>query len=230
MAYVHSMGIMHRDLKLENLMLSVPGDITTGLKIIDFGLARMNGPFDEDDVCGTPMYVAPEVLGAPGPGGSRGAKAVTVAVDMWAIGVVMYMLLAGYPPFMAEPDSKLFSLIRRGKFTFPDSAFKNVSESGKDLIARLLEVNADARLTAEASTKHPWFGHMFNDALALEEAQTGLKRILARRRFKGAIDGVVAITRMRAILRAARAQYTEGADEEDAPGAEEAAPAAPAGK
>ena len=225
-AYLHDSNIIHRDLKLENLMLSHPGDITTGIKIVDFGLARIGGPFDEDDVCGTPMYVAPEVLGAPGPGGSRGAKAVTVAVDMWSIGVVMFMLLAGYPPFIAEPDSKLFSLIRRGKFVLAPSVFDTVTEEAKDLIRKLLVVHPDERIKASEALKHPWFACLNkNLTMSLKEAQKGLKKIMARRRFKGAVEGVVAVGRMRNILKAAQATAIEEEKAEAEAAAKAAAPA-----
>ena len=196
-------------------MLSHPGDITTGIKIVDFGLARIGGPFDEDDVCGTPMYVAPEVLGAPGPGGARGAKAVTVAVDMWSIGVVMFMLLAGYPPFIAEPDSKLFSLIRRGKYTLAPAVFDTVTEEAKDLIKKLLVVHPDERIKAREAAAHPWFASLNrNMTQNLASAQKGLKKIMARRRFKGAVEGVVAVGRMRNILKAA--QVAAKLEEEEA--------------
>ncbi len=208
LSYLHTQDIVHRDLKLENLMLSKPGNITAGVKIVDFGLARIHGPFDENDICGTPMYVAPEVLGTPGPNGTKGAKAVTIAVDMWAAGVILFMLLAGYAPFNAEPDSALFSLIRKGGFNFNDPAWNDVSKDAKELIKALLVVNPSARLTASAALRHAWFGATFSEPHPLAKAQEGLRTIMAKRRFKGAVGSVMAVSRMqrRATLAAARMQ------------------------
>ena len=145
------------------------------------------------------------MLGAPGPGGSRGAKAVTVAVDMGSVGGVMFMLRAGYPPFIAEPDSKLFSLIRRGKYTLAPAVFDTVTAEAKDLIKKLLVVHPDERIKAREALAHPWFACLNkNMTMRLDGAQKGLKKIMARRRFKGAVEGVVAVGRMRNILKAAQ--------------------------
>ena len=215
LVYLHSKGIVHRDLKLENLMLSKAGNITEGLKIVDFGLARFGGPFDEDDMCGTPLYVAPEVVGAPGPGGVKGAKGVTVAVDMWAAGIILYMLLSGAAPFTHADDMQLFSLIRRGHLSFKDACWTPVSAAGKELIKSLIVVKAGERLTAPDARKHTWFGADVPNQ-PLEAAQSGLRKIAMRRKFKGAVKGVVAARRMAAIMNSIRA----------AAEAEEKAPAA----
>jgi len=208
--YLHSKGIVHRDLKLENLMLSKEGNITAGLKIVDFGLARFGGPFDEEDMCGTPLYVAPEVVGAPGPGGVKGAKGVGVAVDMWAAGIILYMLLSGSAPFMHADDMQLFSLIRRGNLSFKDNCWTPVSGAGRDLIKSLIVVKADGRLTSGDARKHAWFGADVPDK-PLEAAQTGLRKIAMRRKFKGAVKGVVAARRMASIMNSIRA----AADQEE---------------
>ena len=205
LVYVHSLGIVHRDLKLENLMLSRSGNITDGLKIVDFGLARFGGPFDEDDMCGTPLYVAPEVVGSSGPGGSTGAKAVTVAVDMWAAGVILYMLLSGTAPFMHADDMQLFALIRKGNVSFKDQgAWGPVSAAGRELITRLVVVKPEGRLTAAGARSHAWFGADV-PALPLPAAKDGLRQIAARRRFKAAVKSVQAAGRMKSIMQAAAA-------------------------
>ena len=198
LVYLHSKGIVHRDLKLENLMLSKAGNITQGLKIVDFGLARFGGPFDEDDMCGTPLYVAPEVVGAPGPNGVKGAKGVTIAVDMWAAGIILYMLLSGAAPFSHADDMQLFSLIRRGNLSFKDPCWTPVSAAGKELIKSLIVVKAAERLSAPDARKHTWFGSDVSTK-PLEAAHIGLRKIAARRKFKGAVKGVVAARRMATI-------------------------------
>lgn len=199
LSYLHSHHIMHRDLKLENLMLSTANNLTSGVTIVDFGLARFHAPFNEDDVCGTPMYVAPEVLGMPGPGGSKGIKAVTVSVDMWAAGVILFMLLAGFAPFNGDSDAVLFHAIKKGKFSFKDACWKQVSDGAKELITDLLQVSPDKRLTAAQTLKHPWMSQGPGGA-ALVAAQEGLRKIVARRRFKGAVSSVVAVSRMQMAL------------------------------
>ena len=214
--YLHRQDIMHRDLKLENLLLSKAGNITEGVTIVDFGLARLKGPFNEDDVCGTPMYVAPEVLGMPGPGGSKGIKAVTVAVDMWSAGVILFMLLAGFAPFVGDTDAALFHSIKRGKVNFNDPAFTVVTDPAKDLIKSLLAVNPDKRLTADGAMKHPWMADASLAAAtkgSLAAAQQGLRKIMAKRRFKGAVGSVVAVNRMQMAMRLRAALAVEVEDD-----------------
>ncbi len=216
--YLHSQKIVHRDLKLENLMLSSSGSITEGLKIVDFGLARFGGPFDEEDMCGTPLYVAPEVVGGKGPGGVEGHTGVTVAVDTWAAGVILYMLLSGGAPFMDPDDLRLFSLIRKGVVSFADAAWAPVSPAAKDLIKALIVVKPEGRLTASAARAHAWFGADVPDA-PLECAQEGLRKLAARRRFKGAVKGVLAARRLHSIMAGARISTAPDAAEPDAPAA-----------
>lgn len=111
---------MHRDLKLENLLLAKQDDISL-VKIADFGLAKhaVNGM---QTICGTPQYVAPEVIvGAKG-------HVYGPGVDMWSAGVVLYILLGGYPPFWSDSEPQLFDMIRKGKYSFADPVWNKVSE------------------------------------------------------------------------------------------------------
>ena len=111
---------MHRDLKLENLLLAQQDDISL-VKIADFGLAKhaVNGM---QTICGTPQYVAPEVIV-----GQKG-HVYGPGVDMWSAGVVLYILLGGYPPFWSESEPQLFDMIRKGKYSFNDPVWAKVSE------------------------------------------------------------------------------------------------------
>lgn len=119
-AYLHSKNVVHRDLKLENLLLASPDEITK-VKIADFGLAKQSADA-MSTVCGTPQYVAPEVI-------QGGAHTVYgPEVDMWSAGVVLYILLGGYPPFWNESEPALFEQIRRGKYTFDDPVWDVISE------------------------------------------------------------------------------------------------------
>ncbi|GBF97717.1 hypothetical protein Rsub_10881 [Raphidocelis subcapitata] len=148
-AYLHSRNVAHRDLKLENLLLATPDDITQ-VKIADFGLAKRSPGGAMSTVCGTPQYVAPEVI-AGTPGVVYGPQ-----VDMWSAGVVLFILLCGYPPFYAESEPALFDQIRRGAYGFDDPAWDAVTPAAKDLISRLLAVDPAARPTASECLGHPW--------------------------------------------------------------------------
>ena len=137
--YCHSMGIVHRDLKPENLLYTTP-DPDAIIKVSDFGLAR----FYDDDVmttaCGTPGYVAPEILHGKGYG---------LEVDYWSIGVILYIILCGFPPFYEESNQALFETIKSGSFEFPSPFWDGISDMAKDLVSNCLKVDPKERYTAE---------------------------------------------------------------------------------
>uniref|UniRef100_A0A8C5GIU1 Serine/threonine-protein kinase DCLK2 n=1 Tax=Gouania willdenowi TaxID=441366 RepID=A0A8C5GIU1_GOUWI len=146
--YLHRMNIVHRDIKPENLLVCEYPDGTKSLKLGDFGLATVvEGPLYT--VCGTPTYVAPEIIAETGYG---------LKVDIWAAGVIAYILLCGFPPFRSENNvqEELFDQILRGKLEFPSPDWDAVSLSAKMLISQMLQVNVDARFTAEEVLSHPW--------------------------------------------------------------------------
>uniref|UniRef100_A0A3B3UYY5 Serine/threonine-protein kinase DCLK2 n=1 Tax=Poecilia latipinna TaxID=48699 RepID=A0A3B3UYY5_9TELE len=146
--YLHRMNIVHRDIKPENLLVCEYPDGTKSLKLGDFGLATVvEGPLYT--VCGTPTYVAPEIIAETGYG---------LKVDIWAAGVIAYILLCGFPPFRSENNvqEELFDQILRGKLEFPSPDWDNISLSAKMLISQMLQVNVDARFTAEEVLSHPW--------------------------------------------------------------------------
>uniref|UniRef100_A0A667Z658 Serine/threonine-protein kinase DCLK2 n=1 Tax=Myripristis murdjan TaxID=586833 RepID=A0A667Z658_9TELE len=146
--YLHRMNIVHRDIKPENLLVCEYPDGTKSLKLGDFGLATVvEGPLYT--VCGTPTYVAPEIIAETGYG---------LKVDIWAAGVITYILLCGFPPFRSENNvqEELFDQILRGKLEFPSPDWDNVSLPAKMLIGQMLQVNVDARYTAEEVLSHPW--------------------------------------------------------------------------
>ncbi|XP_067355916.1 serine/threonine-protein kinase DCLK2 isoform X3 [Channa argus] len=146
--YLHSMNIVHRDIKPENLLVCEYPDGTKSLKLGDFGLATVvDGPLYT--VCGTPTYVAPEIIAESGYG---------LKVDIWAAGVITYILLCGFPPFRSDSNQQedLFDQILLGRLDFPSPFWDNITDSAKDLIGKLLQVNAEARYTAEDVLSHPW--------------------------------------------------------------------------
>nr|XP_057942407.1 serine/threonine-protein kinase DCLK1a isoform X2 [Doryrhamphus excisus] len=146
--YLHSLNIVHRDIKPENLLVYEHADGSKSLKLGDFGLATVvDGPLYT--VCGTPTYVAPEIIAETGYG---------LKVDIWAAGVITYILLCGFPPFRgsSEDQEVLFDQILMGQLEFPLPYWDNVSETAKELIRSMLEVEVDQRYTALQVLEHRW--------------------------------------------------------------------------
>ncbi|KAM6440805.1 serine/threonine-protein kinase DCLK2 isoform 1-T1 [Liasis olivaceus] len=146
--YLHSLSIVHRDIKPENLLVCEYPDGTKSLKLGDFGLATVvEGPLYT--VCGTPTYVAPEIIAETGYG---------LKVDIWAAGVITYILLCGFPPFRSENNIQedLFDQILVGKLEFPSPYWDNITDSAKELISLMLQVNVEERYTAAQILNHPW--------------------------------------------------------------------------
>uniref|UniRef100_A0A669DGX4 Serine/threonine-protein kinase DCLK2 n=1 Tax=Oreochromis niloticus TaxID=8128 RepID=A0A669DGX4_ORENI len=158
--YLHSLNIVHRDIKPENLLVYEHNDGSKSLKLGDFGLATVvNGPLYT--VCGTPTYVAPEIVAEMGYG---------LKVDIWAAGVITYILLCGFPPFhgSGEDQEALFEQILRGQLEFPAPHWDNVSDSAKALITGMLQVAVDKRYTAVQVLDHPWVN---DDGVSKKEHQ-----------------------------------------------------------
>lgn len=147
MDFIHTKGVAHRDLKPENLLLVSKTD-DKNIKIADFGFAKkITSSKCLLTQCGTPGYVAPEILhGVP-----YGTKA-----DMWSLGVIVYILLGGYPPFIEQNQRELFKKIKKGQYEFHVEYWGQISSEAKDLISGLLTVNPDKRLTAKDALADPW--------------------------------------------------------------------------
>uniref|UniRef100_A0A4W6DXM6 Serine/threonine-protein kinase DCLK2 n=1 Tax=Lates calcarifer TaxID=8187 RepID=A0A4W6DXM6_LATCA len=146
--YLHSLNIVHRDIKPENLLVYEHHDGSKSLKLGDFGLATVvNGPLYT--VCGTPTYVAPEIVAETGYG---------LKVDIWAAGVITYILLCGFPPFRGsgEDQEALFEQILKGQLDFPAPYWDNVSDTAKALITGMLQVEIEQRYTAVQVLDHSW--------------------------------------------------------------------------
>lgn len=149
LSYLHSLSVVHRDIKPENLLVG-----QRGLKLADFGLA-VEMPQDGKalfTVCGTPTYVAPEILAETGYG---------LQVDVWAMGVIMYILLCGFPPFVSQTNNQdeLFDQILSGRFEFMSPYWDDISASAKELIQGMLQVDVNERFTANQVLRHPWLEH-----------------------------------------------------------------------
>jgi len=147
--YLHEQGIAHRDLKPENLLCSGEGAHEV-VKIADFGLSKIFGGEKGEELqtsCGTPGYVAPEVLMC---------ESYDKSVDMWGIGIITYILLAGYPPFYADNDTQLFEKIMNAEYDFDDECWDDVSDLAKDFIQHLLVKEPENRFTADQALAHEW--------------------------------------------------------------------------
>jgi hypothetical protein len=152
--YCHNRQVCHRDLKLENLMLSTSGD-EAELKLIDFGFCKIFNSLDGMyAILGSPYYVAPEVLKAKAPSTGSKSSGYGPAADMWSIGVITYMILCGQAPFDGETDQARLSAVRRGVFTYPPHA--NLSVEAESFINGLLTVDPLRRLDANGALQHAW--------------------------------------------------------------------------
>eukprot|EP01024_Parvocaulis_polyphysoides_P036001 TRINITY_DN32047_c0_g2_i1.p2 TRINITY_DN32047_c0_g2~~TRINITY_DN32047_c0_g2_i1.p2 ORF type:complete len:180 (+),score=25.28 TRINITY_DN32047_c0_g2_i1:94-633(+) len=143
-------------------------------------------------ICGTPQYVAPEII--------MGTKELEygTGVDMWSAGVVLFILLGGYPPFYHETAAVLFEIIRKGQFEFDDPVWEDISQSAKDLICKLLVVDPLQRLSASQALKHPWLSGDVGSS-NLQGVRENMKKHM-RNKWKGAIGTVMAVNRLNQIL------------------------------
>jgi len=149
--YLHEVGIAHRDLKPENILCQTSKELKEEMiiKIADFGLSKVFGDGNElSTSCGTPDYAAPEVLRMEG--------TYDKAVDMWSVGVISYVLLCGFPPFYAKTQAVLFERIMNAEYTFPEPEWSQVSDSAKDFVTSLLQVDSKRRFTPQQCLEHPW--------------------------------------------------------------------------
>lgn len=188
-SYCHQQNVAHRDLKPENLLLRAV-DNDHEVKIADFGFAKkVQRPKSLVTQCGTPGYVAPEIL--------EGTPYDTQA-DMWSVGVILYILLGGYPPFMDANQRELFRKIRHADYEFHNEYWNPVSLEAKGLIASLLVVNPDHRLNAQQALHHKWMLKTAEDLseFNLDKNLDELKNFNAKRKFKSAVNAVIAMNKM----------------------------------
>jgi len=174
--YCHLMGIAHRDLKPENLLYAT-SDPNSIIKITDFGLAKVINNDLMTTACGTPGYVAPEILVGGG---------YDMAVDYWSIGVILYVMLCGFPPFSEETNEKLFDAIKKGEYEFPSPHWDQITDYAKDLIKKLLVVDPAKRLDADGILKHPWIVGDVTPRKGLPTVTAKIKEFNAKRRLKRA--------------------------------------------
>ncbi|XP_066503967.1 serine/threonine-protein kinase 33 isoform X2 [Hoplias malabaricus] len=153
--YLHKKDIVHRDLKLENILVKSyhHGDDngTVNIKVTDFGLSVQKGGVGSENMlqatCGTPIYMAPEVING---------HAYSQQCDVWSIGVIMYLLLCGEPPFMSGTEERLFELIKKGELSFSGPVWDTISDAAKKVLRCLLKVDPAHRITASELLDNPW--------------------------------------------------------------------------
>jgi len=206
--YLHKNNVAHRDLKPENLLLVSKND-DSQVKIADFGFAKK--VFEESSLttqCGTPGYVAPEIL--------EGQK-YDQRADMWSVGVILYILLGGYPPFIENTQRELFRKIKRGDYEFHEEYWGTVSKEARNLIQSLLTVNPRKRLTAKHALKNSWMEGDSNtlSMRALDKSLQSLRAFNAKRKFKAAVSTVVAVNKLNSLALGPAFKSFSLSDDED---------------
>lgn len=199
--YIHDCGIVHRDLKPENLLFRSKPEKTSEIMIADFGLSRVmaeNKLSMLTEVCGTPGYMAPEIFKKTGHG---------KPVDVWAMGVITYFLLAGYTPFDRDTQRQEMEAIIAGDYKFePDEYWSLVSDTARKFVATCLTVDPDERPTAAQMLEHEW---LTSEVPHFVENETGEPRDLlphvrkafdAKRTFRKAVLGMMAMRRMTSLV------------------------------
>jgi len=194
LAYIHEVGVAHCDLKPENLLYSTP-DSDGIIKIIDFGLAQFTDTRigrRPTKIVGTPEYIAPEVVLR---------KDYGPPADMWAMGVILYILLCGYYPFYStkmNDTQEVLTKVCTAQYSFPAKEWDPVSAEAKDLIRRLLVVDIKKRLTAKQALEHDWFKLIERPKLFLPKTTiSNIKKFNARRKIRAHVAAVQSVVRMR---------------------------------
>ncbi|XP_040578742.1 calcium/calmodulin-dependent protein kinase type 1 isoform X1 [Lepeophtheirus salmonis] len=185
-AYMHTEGVVHRDLKPENLLYHST-DEDSKIMISDFGLSKMEDSGIMATACGTPGYVAPEVLAQ---------KPYGKSVDVWSIGVISYILLCGYPPFYDENDANLFAQILKGEFEFDSPYWDDISDEAKAFIRQLMCVDVDKRLSCSEALEHAWITGAKNDKDIHASVSEQLKKNFAKSRWRQLMHAIVMVHKM----------------------------------
>lgn len=182
-AFCHKRRIAHCDMKPKNLLL-MSDDNDSFIKLADFGFAaRVHRPKSLTKQCGTPFFVAPEIL-------SR--KPYDHQSDMWSVGCIVYLLLSGNLPFLGRSQKELFRKIVAGRYEFREEDWKDISDDAKDMVERLLVLAPDDRMTADAALRHPWL-KLSKDRLSmigLQGTSQRLKTFNAKMKLRSAMIAV----------------------------------------
>jgi len=187
--YLHKHSIVHLDLKPENVVCTHKDN--TSVKIIDFGTAKELEPTEQvKSMCGTPEFVAPEVVSY---------DFISTGTDMWSLGVICYILLSGYSPFMGDTDAETYNNISNVSYDFDLEEFDQISKNAQDFISQLLKLSPRVRLTAEQCLDHPWL--MEKDIGQNVIKTDNLRAFLARRRWQRCGQAIRAMRRMKGLAK-----------------------------
>ncbi|XP_017325060.1 myosin light chain kinase, smooth muscle isoform X1 [Ictalurus punctatus] len=185
-SFIHKKGIVHLDLKPENIMCV--NKTGSKIKLIDFGLARrLENAGSLKVLFGTPEFVAPEVINY---------EAISYTTDMWSIGVICYILVSGLSPFMGDNENETLSNVTSATWDFEDEAFDEISDEAKDFISNLLKKDMKARLTCEQCFQHPWLKQDTKNMEAKKLSKERMKKYILRRRWQKTGHAVRAIGRL----------------------------------
>jgi serine/threonine protein kinase len=187
-AFLHKQNVAHRDLKPENVIYATKSDNSL-VKVTDFGFANVYDPENRFvNTCGTPLYVAPEILDG---------VAYDVQCDMWSLGVIVFILLCGYPPFFGDDDDELFYRIRHAHYEFLSPHWDPISSEAKDFLVKLFELNPRKRMTAVDALAHPWISKISSSSRALASTQQQLKRTQCKKKLVKGVFAVIAMNRIK---------------------------------
>ncbi|XP_066924043.1 death-associated protein kinase 2-like [Clytia hemisphaerica] len=186
MAYLHSKNIMHLDIKPENIVLKSPD--STEIKLVDFGLAQLWSPDKEiKEMMGTAEFVAPEIVNY---------EKIGLCTDMWAVGVLAYILLSGESPFLGDDNQETFQNIAKADYEFDEEIFEDISEDAIDFVKGLLIKNPGKRTTAQDCLSHEWIKPKTNkfQMVRVIIKTTRLKAFVARRKWQESLKKMKAIS------------------------------------
>uniref|UniRef100_A0A803XWE3 Myosin light chain kinase, smooth muscle n=1 Tax=Meleagris gallopavo TaxID=9103 RepID=A0A803XWE3_MELGA len=184
--YIHKQGIVHLDLKPENIMCV--NKTGTSIKLIDFGLARrLESAGSLKVLFGTPEFVAPEVINY---------EPIGYETDMWSIGVICYILVSGLSPFMGDNDNETLANVTSATWDFDDEAFDEISDDAKDFISNLLKKDMKSRLNCTQCLQHPWLQKDTKNMEAKKLSKDRMKKYMARRKWQKTGHAVRAIGRL----------------------------------
>eukprot|EP00917_Polyrhabdina_sp_WS-2016_P024564 GHVP01053126.1.p1 GENE.GHVP01053126.1~~GHVP01053126.1.p1 ORF type:complete len:532 (+),score=87.37 GHVP01053126.1:789-2384(+) len=195
--YLHCRNIVHRDLKLENWMFESSSD--EALKLIDFGFAKIWNPVKNQKMhatCGTLAYVSPDTL----------LGGYTNACDMWSLGVIVYLLLVGYPPFFGL-EEHMYRKILDGDYSVSGPRWQNVTYHGREFVTMLLETNPTKRLTAKQAMEHPWLSKKEENIRLDDQVIENMRKFAELERFKRTAVSVIAYSLTSAEIRGIKEHF-----------------------
>jgi len=210
---LHEQSVVHRDLKPENLLLS-SSDEDAVIKVADFGLAKRTAGKPCFDSCGTMMYLAPEmIINSRAQQRFQRPDGYDLKVDIWAIGVILYIMLCGFPPYYDEDNTTMFNDILGLPVSFPSPEWDFVSDKAKEFVLKLMEKDPEKRLTAKEALNWEWVASARKPGklsqVNLLSTVNQLKKFNARRKFRGAVHTISALNKLRASMTTASAENVQ---------------------